>query len=84
MEEEDKMRNYLDQQLEEEDKQLIVLTNDQWVVKKSWKKVKVAKEIAKGIQDELRTQMTKYDELANKHILIKMSWPKSRGQPKSG
>jgi len=34
LEKEDKMRNYLNQQLKKKDKQLIVLTNDQWVVKK--------------------------------------------------
>jgi lipopolysaccharide biosynthesis regulator YciM len=57
------MRNYLNQQLEKKDEQLETLTNDHGVIKEWQKKVEVAEEMAKGILDELRTHMTKYDEL---------------------
>jgi len=63
LEEEDRMRNYLNQQLEKKDEQLETLTNDHGVIKEWQKKVEVAEEMAKGILDELRTHMTKYDEL---------------------
>ena len=52
LKEEDKMRNYLNQQLEKKDEQLATLMNDQGEVKKWRKKVEVAEEIAKVIQDE--------------------------------
>jgi DNA-binding phage protein len=52
LKEEDKMRNYLNQQLEKKDEQLLTLMNDQGEVKKWRKKVEVAEEIAKVIQDE--------------------------------
>ena len=63
LEEKDRMRNYLNQELEKKDEQVETLTNDHGVIKEWQKKVKVAEEMAKGILDELRTQMTKYDEL---------------------
>jgi len=62
LEEEDRMRNYLNRQLEKKDEQLETLTNDHGVIKEWQKKVEVAEEMAKGILDELRTHMTKYDE----------------------
>jgi len=54
------MRNYLNQQLENKDKQL-----------KEWqKRAKVAEEITKGVQNELRNRINKCGELANKNGLI--------------
>jgi len=63
LEEEDRMRNYLNQELEKKDEQVETLTNDHGAIKEWQKKVEVAEEMAKGILDELRTQMTKCDEL---------------------
>jgi hypothetical protein len=46
------------------------LKNNHKVIKEWQEKIEVAKEIVNGIQDELRTQITKYDELINKHMLL--------------
>jgi hypothetical protein len=46
--------------------------NKQLTSFKEWQKmVEVAKEIAKGVQTELRNRITEYDELVNKNGLTK-------------
>jgi hypothetical protein len=49
----------LEKQLNKEDK-----------MRERQKKVMVVEDIAKGIQDELRNQIDKYDGLLNKHVII--------------
>ena len=66
------MRNYLNQQLENKDKQL-----------KDWqKRAQVAEEIAKGVQDELRNRINECDELANKNGLIEKELAKVKRSTK--
>ena len=60
LDEENTMRNYLNQQLENKDKQL-----------KEWqKRAEVAEEITKGVKNELRNRINECGELANKNGLI--------------
>jgi hypothetical protein len=75
LEEENKMRNYLNQQLEKQDKQLTSF--------KEWqKRVEVAEEIAKGVQAELRNRITEYDELVNKNELTEKELAKVKRSTK--
>ena len=53
LEEEDKMRNFLHQQIKGNDEQLATLTKDLEMAKEWKKRVEVAEKIAKGIQNEL-------------------------------
>jgi len=69
------MRNYLNQQLEKQDKQLTSF--------KEWqKRVEVAEEIAKGVQAELRNRITEYDELVNKNELTEKELAKVKRSTK--
>jgi hypothetical protein len=75
LEEENKMRNYLNQQLEKQDKQLTSF--------KEWqKRVEVAEEIAKGVQAELKNRITEYDELVNKNELTEKELAKVKRSTK--
>jgi len=75
LEEENMMRNYLNQQLEKQDKQLTSF--------KEWqKRAEVAEEIAKGVQAELRNRITEYDELVNKNGLTKKELAKVKRSTK--
>jgi hypothetical protein len=42
----------------------------------------IAEDIAKGIQDELRTQIAKYDGLLNKHVVIEKELAKIKKSAK--
>ena len=71
MEEEDKMRNFLHQQIKGNDEQLATLTKDLEMAKEWKKRVEVAEKIAKGIQNELGIWIAKHDEPVNKCVQIK-------------
>jgi secreted PhoX family phosphatase len=69
------MRNYLNQQLEKQDKQLTSL--------KEWqKRAEVAEKIAKGVQAELRNRITEYDKLVNKNELTEKELAKVKRSTK--
>jgi len=69
------MRNYLNQQLEKQDKQLTSL--------KQWqKRAEVAEKIAKGVQAELRNRITEYDKLVNKNELTEKELAKVKRSTK--
>jgi predicted DNA-binding protein YlxM (UPF0122 family) len=53
LEEKDKMRSFLNQQIKRNDEQLATLAKDLEIAKEWKKRVKVAEKIAKGIQNEL-------------------------------
>jgi hypothetical protein len=75
LEEENTMRNYLNQQLEKQDKQLTSL--------KQWqKRAEVAEKIAKGVQAELRNRITEYDKLVNKNELTEKELAKVKRSTK--
>ena len=75
LKEENTMRNYLNQQLEKQDKQLTSF--------KEWqKRVEVAEEIAKGVQAELKNRITEYDELVNKNELTEKELAKVKRSTK--
>ena len=66
------MINYLNQQLENKDELL-----------KEWqKRVEVAEEIAKGVQNELRNRINECDELATKNGLIEKEFAKVKRSAK--
>jgi len=72
LDEENTMRNYLNQQLENKDKQL-----------KEWqKRAKVTEEITKGVQNELRNRINECGELANKNGLIEKELAKIKRSAK--
>lgn len=71
MEEEDKMRSFLHQQIKGNDEQLATLTKDLEMSKEWKKRVEVAEKIAKGIQNELGIRIAKHDEPVNKCVQIK-------------
>jgi len=72
LDEENTMRNYLNQQLENKDKQL-----------KEWqKRAEVAEEITKGVQNELRSRINECNELANKNGLIEKELAKIKRSTK--
>ena len=72
MDEENTMINYLNQQLENKDEQL-----------KEWqKRVEVAEEIVKEVQNELRNRINECDELATKNGLIEKELAKVKRSAK--
>jgi hypothetical protein len=72
LDEENTMINYLNQQLENKDEQL-----------KEWqKRVEVAEEIVKEVQNELRNRINECDELATKNGLIEKELAKVKRSAK--
>jgi hypothetical protein len=72
------MKAFLNQQLRENDEKIVVLMkdlelekNNQWMINEWQDITKKSEEIAQGIQEQLKERVTMYDNLVNKHVMMR-------------